>query len=235
MDEKLNQKLLSYYCDCLLNRYIYSKDLRTLINERNILFEDWFLECMEFNVEYNEEFQVYDVREKNNCYEMISGVLFNAIKNEDLETVDKCNFLVRTLNCSKSDNYYDYMIGEFIYSSANPKRAGKIVGADLLDFDDFEQYFDFASKTAGYLLGNYDSCVPEVLTLNSYVIHSLVEIIKRMPEILKDSKSLQRIRNVLDINKFKFDNNRKLKSDYYLINKENNDTIKYLKRLVKSL
>ena len=233
MDEHIKERLESYYCDSLLNKYVYSKDLKRHIEKRNIVFEDWFLDCMEFNVDYNNKHNIYGENEKSNCQTMICAVLMDAIDKEDLETVEKCNELIRTLNCSRSDNYYDYMVSEFILSSPNEKRAGRVVAADLVNFDRFGEYYDSSADVAAYLLGDYESSVPKILTLSSYVIHSLVIIIKRIPEILEDPDLVQKMANILAVNKMQFDNDYVLKADCYLTHRENKEAIKYLKKTYK--
>ena len=232
MSDSLTKSLASYYCDALFNSYVYSNNLETLLSKNNILEEDWFLDCLEFNIEYNQEFKIYGDLQRKNCYEMISRVLFKALEENDSETVERCNNATRILNNSGKDNYYDYLVTTFIYASANPKRSTKLINSDYVNFDLFEGYFTSLSNVAAYLSNSDYDKVPRILVLDDFAIHALVDISKRIPEVFEDSVVLQKMFNILIVNENEIYKDKSIKANTTL-DKENNSTFKYLKKTYK--
>lgn len=232
MNENLIKSLASYYCDALLNSYIYSNKLEELLNQNNIINEEWFLDCLEFNIDFNLKYEVYGDHERKNCYEMISRVLFNAIEEKDIEKVERCNNITKTLNVSGKDNYYDYLITTFIYASANPRRASKLVNSNYVDFDSFSAYFNTLANVAAYLSNENIERVPKILVLDEFAIHALVDIAKRIPDVFNDSTVVQKMFNLLIVNKYEIYNDKNKKKDT-ILNKENTSTFKYLKKTYK--
>ncbi len=232
MSDSLTQSLSSYYCDALLNCYVYSNNLEALLKQNDITKEGWFLDCLEFNIEFNQNNEVYGDLQRNNCYEMLNRVLFKAIEENDIKTIERCNEITRTLNISGKDNYYDYLITIFIYASANARRANKLIESDYVDFDSFEAYFNTLANVAAYLSNDDYEKVPKVLVLDDFAIRALVDITKRIPEVLEDDVLVQKMFNILIVNKYEMRKDKSIKVNTNL-NKENNSTFKYLKKTYK--
>ena len=232
MSESLEKSLSSYYCDALLNSYIYSNKLSELLDQNNILNAEWFLDCMEFNVDFNKKYEVYGEQERKNCYEMISRVLYKAIEDNDVEKVEKCNNITRTLNSSGKDNYYEYLIATFIYASANSRRAAKLIDSNYVDFNLFGDFLNTLANVAAYLATEDIERVPKILVLDEFAIHALVDISKRIPDVFNDSTVVQKMFNLLIVNKYVIYNDKNKKRET-ILNKENTSTFKYLKKTYK--
>ena len=176
MKEDLREKLVTYYYDALLNAYIYSDDLKSFIEKRNIVNEDWFLGFLDANIEYNKENNIFGVNERENCYCMLNDLLINSIENKNIDTVNKCNELIVKLNCSDYENECEYLQQLYISNSPNTKKATKLIENDLIDLDTVKKYFYYAANFALYLLQqqNDDDEIAIELLNNEFVVFSII-------------------------------------------------------------
>ena len=195
MEEVIKQKLVTYYCDSLLSSYIYSENIKSYLELRDITCEDWFLEFMKYNIEHNKENNIFGTNERYNCYHMINRLLLNSLDNHDVEKLERCNELIAKLNCSTDENEYEYLAQLYISNSPNPRIAEKLIDRDMIDLDTVKRYFGYANQLCFYLLkeeeNNEDSddniinLDPDLLN-NEYVIFSIIEISREIPEVLTD-------------------------------------------------
>lgn len=239
MELDLRDKLVAYYCDSLLCSYIYSEDLSICLKDRDITAEEWFLDFMEYNLNYNKEQHVLGIDERENCYTMLSRLLLSSIEKQDLEKIDKCNDLIEKLNLSSYENKFEYLSQLYINNSPNEKQAQKLVDKDMLDLTTVKYYFNYAVNLSYFLLeenevDNKFNIDVELLN-NEYVLFAMVEIIRRVPEVLKDVNVVSKLFGIIYANdKYIKMNKSQVKKHKYAVS-TNRNAKRYLKSHFKKI
>lgn len=200
MEDNVSLKLKDYYYTSLLNSYIFSDDLKEKLKQRNIIFEEWFSKYLSMNIDVNYEYEIYGSNERDNCYSMLNELLFKAIEDNDIEKVELCNSLIRTLNISYDYNSDYYLESIYINSSLNPEKERKKVLSNKYDLSRFKQFFHYSSMTAEFLMEDNRDDLAYELIANDFYFNSVIDIINTVPEVLKDDHTIIKMMSLLYAN-----------------------------------
>ena len=190
-------QLFEYYIEKKLLSYIYSDDLAREIELKDITKESWFIRVMELLVLENYEFEFFCSEAKENCHIMINKARFEAFDSHDYDTFELCNSLIRTLNKSKEENEDVFLKDWFIKTSLNMKKEAKAVNNEKVYF---KKYFYWASQVSYYLLSDLTEC-PGELIKNEFSIHTIIDLCRNFPQVVKDDEISSKMYNIILANK----------------------------------
>lgn len=233
MEKQTKERFLSYYYDALLKNCIYSDNIKSALKERNIVDEFWFFEFLESDISFNKEYEIYGINEKNNCYYMINEVLFDAIEKQDLEKVNRCNQMICELNCTGMENEDVFLVSQYIYNSANMKRAAKRVNQNRFDPYSYKKYFYYSARVCEYFLEEEKISFDETLLLNEFAVAAIIDISKKIPEIYENIEIYNKAVDIIEKNKQKLKGSKSTRKKFPDFTSQNDTAQKYLKKTFK--
>lgn len=204
MNKNIKEQLQEYYCENLVKSYICSNDIYKRLRNELPIDISTFLGFLDIEVNNNYEFEHLSAKQVDNIFNMLNVFLLKAIEKQDIETIELCNSMIRTLvNKNSGINYMNSIKELYINTSVYKKDAIRACRSDNSDFSDFLSFYDVAVATSKYLLvGEVDdySEYTSQICKNEIFFHVVKDMIDRIPDVLQDDLNFIKLSAIFSVN-----------------------------------